>query len=48
VRPEPQPGLAQGADGWIQVGGTSASSQIIASVYALAGNTSQVVNGSYP
>ncbi|MGW9032360.1 S53 family peptidase [Streptomyces sp. NPDC055722] len=45
---ELQLGLAQGADGWVQVGGTSASSPIIASVYALAGNTSQVVNGSYP
>ena len=30
-------GLVQGADGWVQVGGTSASSPIIASVYALAG-----------
>ncbi|MCX3061133.1 S53 family peptidase [Streptomyces beihaiensis] len=43
-----QLGLAKGADGWVQVGGTSASSPIIASVYALAGNTSQVVGGSYP
>ncbi len=41
-------GLAQGADGWVQVGGTSASSPIIASVYALAGNTSSVTAGSYP
>ncbi|MCQ4079647.1 S53 family peptidase [Streptomyces sp. RB6PN25] len=41
-------GLAQGADGWVQVGGTSASSPIIASVYALAGNTAQVTYGSYP
>jgi subtilase family serine protease len=30
-------GLVQGADGYVQVGGTSASSPIIASVYALAG-----------
>ncbi|HEY7048310.1 MAG TPA: S8 family serine peptidase [Jatrophihabitantaceae bacterium] len=30
-------GLIQGADGYVQVGGTSASSPIIASVYALAG-----------
>ncbi|WP_153545786.1 S53 family peptidase [Streptomyces sp. RB17] len=45
---ELQLGLAQGADGWVQVGGTSASSPIIASVYALAGNTSQVTGGSYP
>ena len=41
-------GLASGADGWVQVGGTSASSPIVASVYALAGNTSQISNGSYP
>jgi subtilase family serine protease len=33
-------GLVQGADGWVQVGGTSASSPIIASVFALAGTTS--------
>jgi subtilase family serine protease len=45
---ELQLGLAQGADGWVQVGGTSAASPIIASVYALAGNTAQVVDGSYP
>ncbi|WP_436850085.1 S53 family peptidase [Streptomyces monashensis] len=45
---ELQLGLAQGADGWVEVGGTSVASPIIASVYALAGNTSQVVNGSYP
>jgi len=41
-------GLAQGADGWVQVGGTSASSPIIASVYALAGNTGSTTYGSYP
>lgn len=41
-------GLVQGADGWVQVGGTSASSPIIASVYALAGNSSSVNYGSYP
>ena len=41
-------GLASGADGWVQVGGTSASSPIIASVYALAGNTGSISNGSYP
>ncbi|MBO0840416.1 MAG: S53 family peptidase [Sciscionella sp.] len=41
-----QLGLVQGADGWVQVGGTSASSPIIASVYALAGNS--VHYGSYP
>ncbi|TQK95150.1 hypothetical protein FB563_0017 [Streptomyces puniciscabiei] len=45
---ELQLGLAQGADGWVEVGGTSVSSPLIASVYALAGNTSRVVNGSYP
>jgi subtilase family serine protease len=41
-------GFATGADGWVQVGGTSASSPIIASVYALAGNTTSVGYGSYP
>jgi subtilase family serine protease len=43
-----QLGLVTGADGWVQVGGTSASSPIIASVYALAGNTGSVTYGSYP
>src|SRR4029077_20953324 len=33
------PALPQGSDGWIQVGGTSLSSPLIASVYALAGNS---------
>src|SRR5919108_1106916 len=33
---------------WWTVGGTSASSPIIASVYALAGNASSVTYGSYP
>jgi subtilase family serine protease len=41
-------GLVQGLDGWAAVGGTSASSPIIASVYALAGNTASVTYGSYP
>jgi subtilase family serine protease len=41
-------GLVQGLDGWAQVGGTSLSSPLIASVYALAGNTSSVVYGSFP
>jgi subtilase family serine protease len=41
-------GLVQGLDGWAQVGGTSLSSPLTASVYALAGNTASVVNGSYP
>jgi hypothetical protein len=40
-------GLAQGADGWVQVGGTSASAPIVASVYALAGNTGSI-DPSYP
>jgi hypothetical protein len=43
-----QLGVAQGADGWIQVGGTSLSSPVIASVYALAGNTGSIDYGSYP
>jgi subtilase family serine protease len=34
--------------GWNVVGGTSASSPIIASVYALAGNAAKVNYGSYP
>ena len=33
---------AQGLDGWAQVGGTSLSSPLIASVYALAGNTGAI------
>ncbi|HSS80938.1 MAG TPA: S53 family peptidase [Gaiellaceae bacterium] len=33
---------------WFTVGGTSASSPIVASVYALAGNASSVNYGSYP
>ncbi|MBR7829169.1 S53 family peptidase [Actinospica sp. MGRD01-02] len=41
-------GLVTGADGWVQVGGTSAASPIIASVYALANNTSSITYGSYP
>jgi subtilase family serine protease len=39
-------GLAQGLDGWAQVGGTSLASPLIASVYALAGNA--VTDGSSP
>jgi subtilase family serine protease len=34
--------------GWLVFGGTSVSSPIIASVYALAGNASTVVAGSFP
>ena len=41
-------GVAQGLDGWAQVGGTSLSSPLIASVYALAGNAASVTYGSYP
>ncbi|MFL6055594.1 MAG: hypothetical protein ACJ72W_22240 [Actinoallomurus sp.] len=41
-------GLVQGLDGWAAVGGTSVSSPIIASVYALAGNTGSTKYGSYP
>lgn len=39
-------GLAQGLNGWAQVGGTSLSSPLVASVYALAGRS--VTAGSYP
>ncbi|MCW3063906.1 MAG: peptidase and in kexin sedolisin [Solirubrobacterales bacterium] len=41
-------GVAQGLDGWAQVGGTSLSSPLVASVYALAGNTASVNYGSFP
>jgi subtilase family serine protease len=41
-------GVAQGLDGWAQVGGTSLSSPLIASVYALAGNTAATTYGSFP
>jgi subtilase family serine protease len=34
--------------GWTVVGGTSAASPIVASVYALAGNAKRVAYGSYP
>lgn len=40
-------GAAKGAQGWIQIGGTSVSAPIIASVYALAGNTASI-GPSYP
>jgi subtilase family serine protease len=39
-------GAVQGLDGWAQVGGTSLASPLVASVYALAGNS--VTAGSYP
>ena len=38
----------QGETGWYQVGGTSLSSPLIASVYALADDTSTISNGSTP
>ena len=38
----------QGTSGWLVFGGTSASSPIIASVYALAGNAATLTYGSYP
>jgi subtilase family serine protease len=38
----------QGQSGWFQVGGTSLASPLTASVYALAGNESSTVDGSYP
>lgn len=41
-------GIAEGLDGWAQVGGTSLSSPLIASVYALAGNAASITYGSYP
>jgi len=49
---DPQTGLAVydtfGFEGWLVVGGTSLSSPIIASVYAMAGNTSSVRYGVGP
>jgi subtilase family serine protease len=46
---DPNTGVAVLMGGlWFTVGGTSASSPIIASVYALAGNASTVNAGSYP
>jgi subtilase family serine protease len=38
----------QGVSGWFKVGGTSLSSPLIAAVYALAGNGTSTVDGSYP
>jgi subtilase family serine protease len=40
-------GLVQGANGWIQVGGTSLSSPLVASVYALAGGTHDAAGSVY-
>ncbi|MBO0768332.1 MAG: hypothetical protein J2O48_06575 [Solirubrobacterales bacterium] len=39
-------GLAQGADGWVQVGGTSLATPILASVYALAGDNGSGSDGA--
>ena len=39
---------SHGSGGWLVFGGTSVASPIIASVYALAGNSASVVDGSYP
>ena len=41
-------GIVQGLDGWVQIGGTSLASPLVASVYALAGNTGSVDYGRYP
>ena len=41
-------GVVSGLDGWAQVGGTSLSSPLVASVYALAGNTASTTYGSFP
>jgi subtilase family serine protease len=41
-------GVVQGLDGWAQVGGTSLSSPLIASIYALAGNAGSITAGSFP
>ena len=38
----------QGVGGWLVFGGTSVSSPLIASVYALAGNATKTSYGSYP
>jgi subtilase family serine protease len=37
----------QGAHGWLTFGGTSAASPIVAGVFALAGNASEVTDGSF-
>lgn len=38
----------QGHSGWYQVGGTSLAAPLVGAVYALAGNASSLVYGSYP
>jgi subtilase family serine protease len=40
--------IYQGLSGWLVFGGTSVASPIVASVYALAANTSSITNASYP
>jgi subtilase family serine protease len=49
---DPNTGVAvydsYGTGGWLVFGGTSVASPIIASVYALAGNTASLTGGSYP
>ena len=40
--------MVPGLNGWAQVGGTSLSSPLIASIYALAGNTGSLKYGSRP
>jgi subtilase family serine protease len=49
---DPSTGVAvydtYGSSGWLVFGGTSVAAPIIASVYALAGNTGQINDGSYP
>jgi subtilase family serine protease len=49
---DPNTGVAvydtYGTSGWLVFGGTSVASPIIASVYALAGNSASVTSGSYP
>ena len=38
----------QGHYGWFRVGGTSLAAPLIAAVYALSGNTTNTVYGSFP
>ena len=49
---DPASGVAMydsyGATGWTKAGGTSIGSPLIAGIYALAGNSTLVVAGSYP
>jgi subtilase family serine protease len=39
---------SSGGANWYVFGGTSVAAPIVASVYALAGNTASISNGSYP